>query len=52
MLFDFGSQIHVHAMGQKHRRMGSAKALLIGAGGNMQNIHIGLQQLGNLNAFF
>ena len=50
VFFDFRSQIHIDAMGQKHRRMGPAKTLLIRTGRNMQNIHIRLQQLGNLNA--
>ena len=50
VFFDFRSQIDIDTMRQKHGRMGPAKSLLIRAGRNMQNIHIRLQQLSNLDA--
>ena len=52
MFLDFSSQIDVTAVGFEHGRMGDAKGFLIRTGRYMDDIGIGFDGLGNLDAFF
>ena len=52
MFLDFSSQIDIAAVGFEHGRMGDAKGFLIRTGRYMDDIGIGFDGLGNLDAFF
>ena len=50
VLFNLRRKEDVAAVIRKHGRMGDAEGLLIGAGRDMDNVHIGLQRHGNVDA--
>lgn len=52
MFLDFSSQIDIAAVGFEHGRMGDAKGFLIRTSRYMDDIGIGFDGLGNLDAFF